>query len=355
MIHTAGRAAPPPRGHFARFLAVYGLIHLLAVGGALLTLWQFLSSYEHKSPGRIAAAAAAQIQSGCYGLLSQSRQMAQNPYQTPQQQAGWFARQLQGKDIAAQPGSQPGCYELTANGQVFARFWLQPQGEKDLFGLQPYTVSQVELVGLVLPQLEILAPQQAQVSVNGIGLQPGQAADTGTVVEGYAGLPDPYAQPLMLCYRLQDLAGTPDVSARLAGQPCQVEYGEGTATVTGTVPQEVQQAVVPLARQASQLYARFITQDAQFDQLSPYLVPGTPFYETVRTFYNGWYIPHDTYAVGDMQIGDFQSYSPDHLSCQVTFLYQVYKGARSYDFPSCYNLYFLMDGGSWKIANLTVG
>lgn len=48
----------------------------------------------------------------------------------------------------------------------------------------------------------------------------------------------------------------------------------------------------------------------------------------------------------------FQQYSPDHLSCDVTFDYHIYRGSRVHDFPSAYTLYFIRTDSGWKVANL---
>ena len=51
---------------------------------------------------------------------------------------------------------------------------------------------------------------------------------------------------------------------------------------------------------------------------------------------------------------NFRSYSADHLSCDVSFLYQIAKGRKTYDYPSSYTLYFVQKDGAWKIASMEV-
>ena len=348
------RGAPRQKLPFPVFFTLYLLGSLLVTAGALFLLWNFLDQYERNSPDRIAATAARQVAEGEYALLWESEQLVPSRFNSQERLEQWLASSLEGKGIASRK-EEEGSYLLTADGEPFARLTIQAQGKKNLFGGQPHQITQVETTLPMTETFTITAPEEAQVTVNGVSLTQEDRAGEAAPLAAYDGLPDGYEPPRALTYRIGPLAGPPQISAQLAeGGPCAVKVEGDQGTVTAPAGEELQAQIAPLAQEASHLYARYITQDASFDQLTPYFLTGTSYYQQLSSFYNGWYISHDSYVFGETEVSQFLLYSPDHLSCDVTFDYQVIQGSKVHDFPSAYTLYFIRTQGGWKIANLAV-
>ena len=341
---------------FPLFFALYTLTCLAVTGAGLFLLWSFLDQYETNSPTRIAASAAQQIALGDYSLLWESPQLAPDRFNSRERLSAWLEDCLEGKRISSRGLSgEEGVYELTADGEPFARLEILPQGHKNLFGGQPHQIEGVETQLPMTQTFTLTAPEEAQVTVNGVPLTREDAQGDPAPLAAYDGLPDGYEAPRALTYQVGPLAGEPEITARLeGGGDCAVKVEGSSAAVSAPAGQELRDQIGPIAQEASHLYARFITQDAVFDQLAPYLLTCTDYYQKVAGFYNGWYISHDSYSFGETTLSNFLLYSPDHLSCDIAFDYQVVKGSKTYDFPSSYTLYYIRTAGGWKIANMTV-
>ena len=341
---------------FSTFFALYTLVSVAITAAGLFLLWSFLNQYETNSPTRVASSAAQVISEGDFSLLEESPQLTPDRFNSEERLSSWLSGYLEGKRISSRGVSgEEGVYELTADGEVFARLTILPDGHKNLFGGQPHKIQQVETQLPITQEFVLTAPEEAQVEVNGVLLTREDAEGEPAPLAVYEGLPDGYEAPRALTYRIGPLAGEPEITARLeGGGDCAVKVEENTAAVSTPADQSLQDQIAPIAQEASHLYARFITQDASFDQLSPYLLTGTDYYQKVASFYNGWYISHDSYSFGETSLSNFLLYSPDHLSCDVSFDYQVVKGSKTHDFPSSYTLYFIRTANGWKIANMTV-
>ena len=337
---------------FPLIFSLYTLLCLVAAGTGLWLLWGFLDQYDRNSPQQIVRSFARQVEAGEYASLLNGGQLQPSRFDDADRMEAWLADNLGGKRISCRPaaGSEKE-YLLSADGRDFARVRLEPQGKPNLYGMQPHQVTGVETMVELIPEATITAPAEAAVTVNGVPLE---AADGEDAAESgvYTGLPEGYLPPQLVSYRLTGLAGMPEVTARMGEQDCTVNWDGTACTVTSQPDAALQQEITPLAEEASHLYARFITQDATRTALNPYLLAGTEFYGKLAEFYNGWYIDHQSYAFGETVVDGFQQYSPDHLSCDVTFDYHIYRSSRVHDFPSAYTLYFIRTDSGWKVANL---
>ncbi len=357
-----GQAPEPPvsrgkkrkkRKNFWRFWRRYTFFSLALTALALLGLWQLLEQYEATRPATVAREMAAALSLGQLDSLEPALAGQQTSFADAAALETALRDRLQGAQIDSRsdPDSQ-GSYLLTADGQPFVQITLEPEGKKGLLGLQKWKAGSTRLLWQLTEEYTITAPRQASVTLNGQLLAPEEGQTTQ--LEGYKGLPEGMAAPELVCWTVQTV-GQPQLQASMEGSgECRVEWQDKAATVYLPASEELQQQVTPLAQEVSQLYARFITQDASFTQLAAYLVKGTEFYTSLTQFYNGWYTTHDSYKFENLEISDFQMYSSDHLSCRAKFDYSVYRGSLQYDFPSTYILYCQRTDSGWKLANLAI-
>ena len=338
---------------FGWFFAVYTFLWIGAAAVGLWFLWGFLEQYDRNSPDIIAKNAAAEIESGSHELLLQSEELAPDRFFTAEQKEEWLAAYLAGKRISSRkvPGEE-NCYQLSADGDDFAQITLEPDGAENRYGMRPYRVSKVETSLETLPEIVIQAPADAVIKVNDVPLTAGDQTGENKAEQAYAGMPEGYALPGQVTYRLQNLAMLPEVSAVMEGGICSVVQQDTVFTVTAEADDTLRQEIETPAMEASHLYARFITQDANRRDLTPYLLSGTEFYDKLAGFYNGWYIDHDSYEFGETTVDNFRMYSKDHLSCEVQFIYQVRRGSKIHEFPSSYTLYFIRTEEGWKISSI---
>lgn len=341
------------RKNFWRFWRRYTFFSLALTALALFGLWKLLAQYEASRPAVVAEKMAAALALGQLDSLEPALAEQQSPFADAAALETALRGRLEGTQIASRSDPEnPDSYLLTSDGQPFARVTLEPDGRQGMVGFPKWKAGSTSLLWQLTEEYTVTAPRQASVTLNGQPLAP-EEGESGQL-DGYKGLPEGMAAPELVRWTLR-AAGQPQLTASMEGSgECRVDWQGSAATVYLPASEELQQQLAPLAEEVSRLYARFITQDATFTQLAAHLIRGSTFYTSLTQFYNGWYTNHDSYQFENLELSDFQLYSPDHLSCRIKFDYTVHRGSRQYDFPSAYILYFQHTGDGWKLANLVI-
>ena len=105
----------------------------------------------------------------------------------------------------------------------------------------------------------------------------------------------------------------------------------------------------------ARLYARYVSADVSFAELREVLVPGTGFYNGLRTFDSSWYVSHDSTDFEDFSVSQLEAFGPDAAAGTVRFTYMVYKeGLRPRSYPSVYRMYAVRQENGWKLLDLQV-
>ncbi len=202
--------------------------------------------------------------------------------------------------------------------------------------------------------MTVVAPAYIGVSANGTFLP--NDGKSGEIHEDFSGLEQFISVPRKKTYTLDGYLYAPEVSAVAPdGTECVKTVAEdGTVHFTVPVAEKDKATFEVLMTDFSKLYANYITKDATFKMLKPKMLQGTEFYESVRTFYNGWYIDHTRYEFRDMEI--FNIIRPDQNTFvgDIRFDYVVFRGTKEYKYPSAYRLSFCYSDGQWLLADLKI-
>ena len=202
--------------------------------------------------------------------------------------------------------------------------------------------------------MTVMAPSFVQVSANGEIL----TADIGLTVthEDFVKLEQKIQVPTKETYTLKDYLYAPELSASAPdGTECIKTVAEdGTIHFTVPVAEKDKATFEGLMTDFSKLYANYITKDATFKMLKPKMLQGTEFYESVRTFYNGWYIDHTRYEFWDMEISDIIRPDENTFVGNIKFDYLIFRGTKEYKYPSAYRLAFCYSNGQWLLADMKI-
>lgn len=148
-----------------------------------------------------------------------------------------------------------------------------------------------------------------------------------------------------LSLRMQALYFVPQLSAKLGEQPLDIDKTKD-GFAARLRPDDRRIALLsPVVAEGTQKYANYISNDAKFEEVRPFLLQGTVFYNQLSQFYNGWYIEHDSVAVRNLQLADWEQLGDEVYSCGVTFDYIVKKGWREHVYPSSYRVVLLQKEG----------
>lgn len=202
--------------------------------------------------------------------------------------------------------------------------------------------------------VKVVAPSYVQVAVNG-RLQPPDADSTVTNVD-FADLEGTIQVPTQVTYTLDGYLYAPEVRGTAPdGTVCiQGEPADGTVSLFVPVSETDREQFESLVTEFSKNYARFISKDASFASLKTKMLAGTEFYESARTFYNGWYTPHTGHEFRDVTVSDLIRTDENTFVGNIKFDYVVFRGTQEYVYPSSYRLSFCCSDGEWLLADLTI-
>lgn len=103
----------------------------------------------------------------------------------------------------------------------------------------------------------------------------------------------------------------------------------------------------------SKKYAAFTSGDMNYSDIKNYFMQGTTSLQRIASYDSYWYIEHDGYEYGDIDVYSTRLLNDDIIECCITIDYTVIRGYRRYDYPSHYIFYF--DRNTQTIVSLTMG
>ena len=355
-----GRASKNRLFTFPAFFTVFVILNILAVVLALRWFWGVLAEYETSTPVNAIKGVMAALEEDPVAFLAQHSKFEPGEFSTREQFEEYLAEKL-GEERAfhyTADGSEDAnvlVYTLLNGQKVIAKAQRVRRSGKGEHGFDRWELAELSGLYRYLPAREILAPPGAEVRVNGVLLTGSHVSGESNALPGFGALPQTMAPPALTRYQVNGLLAEPVIEAvGPQGQVCGVNAA-GTQTVVSVPADDGQIAQWdPLVREIASLYARFITKDAEIGELNGLLLPGGALAKQLSSFYNGWYIEHDSYEIANMNSSGYQVYGEGFFSCHIAFDYTIIKGSRRYDYPSSYTLYYVYSNGKWLVANLSV-
>ncbi len=338
--------------HWFKFtLLALTLVLAVVVWGLLDTLWTNMEAFE----------AASEI-----GAITEYfDNFAQGDYETAVKTSGFvfdekntqedyirYLRETYGSDFsdlrfAGSDGEVPGqkAYRIYNGDTRLGSVTLIPvEGQKRNWKV----ISDVELS----PELTVTAPSFVTVLANGLPQTPNE--ESAVNHPDFADLTEHITVPQTVTYTVGGYLYTPVITGAVEGYPCVVTEKENNREITVSVPEEKKAEIEGYMTDFSQLYARYVTEDASFAALKPKMLQGTEFYEKVRTFYSGWYTTHTGYEFRNLQITDVVMADENHFSGTIQFDHVIFRGKKEDVFPSHYRLSFTCKDGQWLLADLKI-
>lgn len=342
----------------------------LEVGG-LRELWYFLEEYQMSLPENVAAEGLAFFEDRDLETLSQFVEYTPHPLERGGSLNSWLEAYL-GFDeenveytlIPKTGASNQKRYVVAKNSFKVAELQLTPTEQKTKRGFTLWELSNIDIASVSGHYgAEIILPHNVELTINGLPVDEVYMTENALPLDisGYRELGEGY-QPTVLKYRVEGLLEPPEIAVHpKGGGHCVLERMDSggdesieSYKVSLYGGQEFIDTAGVKAENAAKLYARFITKDAEFEALLPYLMKGGPLHNQLSGFYNAWYIDHDSYEFQDFQMKDFILYDESHFSCGVSFKYVIRMGRKVYEYPSAYTLYFVYGTDGWMLASLEI-
>jgi len=108
----------------------------------------------------------------------------------------------------------------------------------------------------------------------------------------------------------------------------------------------------------SRNYALYVTNDLKFSSISSYILGGSAAYSFLSyvSQTNIWIDSHSKPEITNMKVYNYQSYTEDCFSCEVTFdeTFDSYVASNHYEFPTHLKYVFVKRSGKWYVADIVI-
>lgn len=338
---------------FLMALLLFFLTMLIIVICSLAWLWQYLARYEANTPNASLQRYADWLKAGDYDAIYASSGFQANRFTKKEDYIRYIKSTFKGEQSTAtfikKPSQTPNSmlYDMYLEGKRAGSLEVTPSAP----GSDYRWTARAQLP--CIEKFTITAPAHVKVMVNGEELG-SDVSSNNEPVKYYNGVQQQELIPKQIRYDVEGLLLPPVVTAQKQnGEPCKVIKESATKIIVSVpVSKEVQKQHEELLEKAAKTYAAYITMDAGFSELGQYLFDKTEFYNAIKDFYNGWYIPHDSFECRNVKLSDLFEYSDNDYTGSISFDYVIKKGTKEYVYPSSYQLSFIKINSQWKLINI---
>lgn len=329
------------------------LILAVVIWGLLDTLWDNMAEYEAKSEIGAVTEYFNRFAAGDYDTAVQTTDFVFDEKNSKEDYVQYlkdtFGSDFSDLRFAGRDGDVAGekVYRVYSGNTPLGSVRLVPVAGEDR---DWKAIAEVEYA----ETMTVVAPAYVGVSANG-QLLPNDGK-SGETHEDFADLEQVISVPRKMTYSLDGYLYAPEVAGVTSdGTACSQAFSEdGTVELFVPVADKDKATFEGLMTDFSKLYSRFISEDASFNMLKPKMLKGTEFYESVRTFYNGWYTAHTGYEFRDLATSNILRPDQNTFVGDIKFDYVVFRGTKEYVYPSSYRLSFCYSNGQWLLADLKI-
>lgn len=212
-------------------------------------------------------------------------------------------------------------YAVSYNDRRIAAFTLSKGEETVKYGLKKYVLSDAEFYFDKSEPMTFLLPKGNTLSINGIAVGDGYIIESDIedvsckyMPDGVTGIVyDKYVIPSVLFSAEAEVIDVNGKSVAAAFDESQELY-----TVPLTYSEELRREHSAYVINAVSEYTKYLSNDATFSNVAPYLDPSSEIYKRLRSVLVQWVRDHSSYSIFDQTATEFYEYSDDVFSCHVT-------------------------------------
>ncbi|MEG2144541.1 MAG: hypothetical protein RRY40_04345 [Oscillospiraceae bacterium] len=338
-------------GMFISLLLVF--LTVLTMGG-LFRVFNLAAAYEKANPDRFLNEIISCVKEDNWQKLIDLSHAKLSPFENAEHVKSSFANIKKDELKAKRKKGVEFEYIITDGINTLGTVVFKEGRGEAKTPFKPLELSSFELNLKYAYGCEAELPENSVLKINGI--VPEEKGVKGeTVTDRSVGTSDksPYVLKKTI-YKIEGLCAKPTVTAERDKKPLLAEIKGKNFSFYGEVKGETLKKCQESAEAAAKAYANYISNDLKFDEIKGYFLPNTDTYSNLQTFYNGWYIPHDSFTFENMKISDPRELSGDFLSCDVSFNYVVTKGFRRHEYPSDYHIVIACTPHGYLVSSLTV-
>lgn len=347
------------------FYAIYFVLLAAALSAAVIglgELWKLLQRYEECQMYHVTDAVAAELDSGRLDMLYQAADRNISPYETEdmlhEQLRQRFSGEFSFRKNAKESRKERPVYTLRCGDEPVCLMSLKQTGTDPDYGFEIYGVDR--LYGLTPEMNESVTftiPTGCSVKINGIPLFSGDAhtAEPVAEAENFGGYLECF--PELLTYTIDGLMFPPQLEfADSSGAPIAAEQDENGAYACPfpVGDKETAEQAAQFALEFSELYSRYIANDAYFSSLSGLIPEHTKLYRDLSTYEGQFYTYHTGYEFTGEKILRTTRYSDSCFAVRVSYTHNVFYGGETFSYPADNTVFMVRTDNGWKAVGLTM-
>ena len=250
-------------------------------------------------------------------------------------------------------------YKVKKDGVAVATVTLVKSTEKSDFNMDRWELQSIEDILTTPADYVVLAPTGSAIYVNGIALSNEYIIEKNIAIPNLVSTAKYTSVPTMVKYSIAGLYQKPQILA--VGNVLNTELvatyqNEHTLKFAFESNQDFNVLQENRIIEITQIYGRYVTNDAKFASLSPYIITNSDSYNFLKTIasINVWYGTHSLPEFVNLVVSNYQIYTTNCYSCDVSFTLTFLLSNKTFQYPTNLRYYFVKSGDVWRIADFVI-
>lgn len=351
------------------FWKIYWIVIAVVMTGFIVLwvwMWSSLTTYENTRPEHAIKNFIKQIESEKTDSLLEYTKTSDTPYESEDEKneavkaylkeyfsnAEWTYTKKSGDYTDARPA-----YQLKKDGEktgIVVFFEKDPEKKNKQWKIE--SIDGLECMGT---DYEITVPKDSVVTIDGTTLGSEYITKTEEA-QGLTNVSKYINAPQATTYTINSVYKDHDIKAKgpLYGSELTLISNEDGKMDFGF---EVNNGIVTdnesRIKDITKAYGNYIVNYGKFSDLSPYVLSGTYAYSYLSKISttNIWFSINQEPEYFDMKVFNYQSYTKDCFSCEVSFNEKVtYDNDNTIEYPTHIQYIFVKRSDKWYVADLTI-
>lgn len=250
-------------------------------------------------------------------------------------------------------------YKICKDNSQVAILRLQKQSESGAFRMNRWEISSLDGIFDAKQDYTVTVPSDATVTVNGIALSNDYMIEDGIVVTDLSNVSSLIKVPVLKKYRVDGLLTKPEIKATGAiyGNELKLKNNQNNNLEfqfesDDSFNQMQQDRIVEITKK----YGSYVANDVQFPAISGDIMPNSYAYSFLKGLQktNVWFASHSAIAYNDLTVDNYQMYTQDCFSCEVTFTMVVPTAMKTFEYPTHLKYTFVKVNNNWYIADFAI-
>lgn len=250
-------------------------------------------------------------------------------------------------------------YNIRKNGINVATVTLTKATDKGAFHTDQWLLSSVDnLLTNNKEPFVILAPSNSKVYVNGILLTNEYIVEKDIAIDDLKNTAKYVSLPTMVKYSVSGFYANPEITAvgGIFNAPLESKTESQQVKFGFESNQEFVAFQESRVKEITQIYGKYVINDVKFASISPYVMSDSYAYKFLKTVgaANVWTASHTAPEFKNLTISNYQIYTENCFSCEVSFTLSIYALNKTYEYPTNLKYYFIKSNNGWYIADFVI-